>query len=69
MNKGWKIIRMDMKSPRTIVRDVKLAIEPMPGDVLLLDLSQDELKGAFRVTERVIDSTAATVAVVAHKDG
>jgi hypothetical protein len=57
-----------MKSPKTIVRDVELAIEPVPGDVLMLNLSQDELKGNFRVTERVIDSTEATVVVVAHEE-
>lgn len=68
MNKGWKIIRSDMKRPKTIVRDVELAIEPVPGDVLMLKLSQDELKGNFRVTERVIDSTEATVVVVAHEE-
>ncbi|HYJ22600.1 MAG TPA: hypothetical protein VEW07_11340 [Solirubrobacterales bacterium] len=72
MEKTWRIMREGPVTPipgaPRIVRDVALALEPVPGDVLLLDRPDDNLDGEFLVVRRVITDKSATVIVRLFED-
>jgi hypothetical protein len=72
MEKTWRIMREGPVTPipgaPSIVRDVALALEPMAGDVLLLDRPDDNLNGEFLVVRRVITDKSATVIVRLFED-
>jgi hypothetical protein len=72
MTETWRIIRDDSFVPvpgsPKIAKDVPLALEPVPDDVLQLDLPQSNLEGNFLVIRRVISGAAATLVVRAFED-
>jgi hypothetical protein len=72
MTKVWKIIRDDSFIPipgsSKIVKDVPLALEPVPNDVLQLELPENNLEGNFLVVRRVISDVGATLVVRAFEE-
>jgi hypothetical protein len=72
MDSKWRIIRkgpfVPVPGSPKIVKDVPLALDPVPGDVLLLDRPDDNLDGTFLVLSRVITGKTATLEVKLHTD-
>ena len=71
MSKIWQIRRTGTFEPipgslKTV--EIELALEPVPGDVLILGLPDQNLDGLFQVESRVISRSDVTVVVRAYEE-